>query len=138
MKGNLVRGEQHLYLQQPGYGTSYLTGKWQIDELIAERRREQGDAFRMKAFMDDFNSRGLIPHVADPVGDDGEEESRSREDAEATGYGASAPCARISRRERRGSDSSGILRLRCRMSRRTAAASRSRARARGRPSAAAA
>jgi Bacterial protein of unknown function (DUF885) len=61
MKGNLVRGEQHLYLQQPGYGTSYLTGKWQLDELIAERRRQQGDAFRMKAFMDDFNSRGLIP-----------------------------------------------------------------------------
>ena len=26
MTGNLVRGEQHLYLQQPAYGTSYLIG----------------------------------------------------------------------------------------------------------------
>ena len=30
LKGNLVRSEQHLYLQQPGYGTSYLVGKKQI------------------------------------------------------------------------------------------------------------
>src|SRR5262249_5055720 len=26
LDGNLVREEQHLYLQQPGYGTSYLIG----------------------------------------------------------------------------------------------------------------
>ena len=57
----LVRFEQHLYLQQPGYGTSYLTGKMQIDDLIAERRRKQGDAFRMQAFMDEFIAKGLIP-----------------------------------------------------------------------------
>jgi hypothetical protein len=57
----LVRFEQHLYLQQPGYGTSYLTGKMQIDDLIAERRRKQGDAFRMQAFMDEFTATGLIP-----------------------------------------------------------------------------
>ncbi len=61
MKTALVRFEQHLYLQQPGYGTSYLTGKWQIDELIAERRRELGDEFRMQAFMDEFTAKGLIP-----------------------------------------------------------------------------
>ena len=30
-------GEQHLYLQQPGYGTSYLIGKIEIDMLMAER-----------------------------------------------------------------------------------------------------
>ena len=41
MDGNLVRGEQHLYLQQPGYGTSYLIGKIEIDKLIA---RAQGAA----------------------------------------------------------------------------------------------
>jgi hypothetical protein len=58
---SLVRWEQSLYLQQPGYGTSYLTGKWQIDELIAEIRRKQGDAFRMQAFMDEFTAKGLIP-----------------------------------------------------------------------------
>jgi Bacterial protein of unknown function (DUF885) len=61
MDGKLVRSEQHLYLQQPGYGTSYLVGKIEIETLLSERKEEQGDAFRMKTFMDDFNSRGLIP-----------------------------------------------------------------------------
>jgi len=61
MNGKLVRSEQHLYLQQPGYGTSYLIGKIEIEKLLSERKAEQGDAFRMKAFMDDFNSRGLVP-----------------------------------------------------------------------------
>ena len=61
MDGNLVRGEQHLYLQQPGYGTSYLIGKMEIDNLIATRKAQLGDKWSMKAFMDDFNSRGQIP-----------------------------------------------------------------------------
>ncbi len=61
MDGKLVRSEQHLYLQQPGYGTSYLIGKIEIEKLLSERKEQQGDAFRMQAFMDDFNSRGLIP-----------------------------------------------------------------------------
>ena len=58
---NLVRFEQYLYLQQPGYGTCYLIGKIQLDRLLAEKKAEQGDKFAMKAFMDDFNSRGMIP-----------------------------------------------------------------------------
>ena len=61
MDGQLVRGEQHLYLQQPGYGPSYLVGKIEIEKLIADRREQQGEAFRMKAFMDDFNAAGLVP-----------------------------------------------------------------------------
>ena len=61
LKTGLVRAEQHLYLQQPGYGTSYLTGKWIIDALIAEKKQELGDKFRMQAFMDEFNAAGLIP-----------------------------------------------------------------------------
>lgn len=61
MSGNLVRGEQHLYLQQPAYGTSYMIGKLETDKLIAERRRQLGDAFTMKRFMDEFNAAGLIP-----------------------------------------------------------------------------
>jgi hypothetical protein len=61
MDGNLVRSEQHLYLQQPGYGTSYLIGKMEIDKLLAERKQQLGDGFRMKQFMDDFNAAGLIP-----------------------------------------------------------------------------
>jgi len=61
MDGQLVRSEQHLYLQQPGYGTSYLIGKIEIEKLLAERREKDGDSFRMSRFMEEFNSAGLIP-----------------------------------------------------------------------------
>jgi len=61
LKGNLVRAEQHLYLQQPGYGTSYLVGKKQIEMLLAARKMQLGESFRMKQFMDSFNAAGLVP-----------------------------------------------------------------------------
>ncbi len=61
LKGNLVRGEQHLYLQQPGYGTSYLVGKKQVEILLAARKMQLGENFLMKKFMDDFNAAGLVP-----------------------------------------------------------------------------
>jgi hypothetical protein len=61
MSGNLVRSEQHLYLQQPAYGTSYVIGKIETDRLITERRRQLGDGFTMKQFMDEFNAAGLVP-----------------------------------------------------------------------------
>jgi hypothetical protein len=61
MDGNLVRSEQHLYLQQPGYGTSYLIGKIEIEKLLSERREQLGEKFTMKRFMDEFNAAGLIP-----------------------------------------------------------------------------
>lgn len=58
---DLVRNEQHLYLQQPGYGTSYLTGKVQIEELMAEWALQEGDAFTVKRFFDQFFGAGVIP-----------------------------------------------------------------------------
>jgi uncharacterized protein (DUF885 family) len=61
LDGQLVRWEQFLYLQQPGYGTSYLIGKMQLEAAIAERRRREGEAFSMKRFMDDLNAAGLVP-----------------------------------------------------------------------------
>jgi len=61
LKGSLVRSEQHLYLQQPGYGTSYLIGKKQIEMLLAARKKQLGDSFRMRQFMDSFNAAGLVP-----------------------------------------------------------------------------
>ena len=33
----------------------------EIDALLAERKQQLGDKFRMKEFMDDFNAVGLIP-----------------------------------------------------------------------------
>jgi hypothetical protein len=61
LDANTVRDEQHLYLQQPAYGTSYITGKIQFETLLAERRQQLGDRFSMKALMDDYNAAGLIP-----------------------------------------------------------------------------
>ena len=61
LDGQLVRVEQHLYLQQPGYGTSYVIGKIQIEGLLAARRRERGDGFSLRRFMDEFDAAGLIP-----------------------------------------------------------------------------
>ncbi len=59
--GNTVIGEQHLYLQQPGYGTSYITGKVQLEHLMAERAIELSDGFTLKRFMDEFLDAGVIP-----------------------------------------------------------------------------
>jgi hypothetical protein len=61
LEGNLVRSEQHLYLRQPTYGTSYVIGKIQIERLLADRRRQLGSAFTMKRFMDEFDAAGLVP-----------------------------------------------------------------------------
>jgi hypothetical protein len=59
--GNLVRSEQHLYLQQPGYGTSYIIGKVEIEKLLAERKQQLGEKFTLKKFMKEFDDAGLIP-----------------------------------------------------------------------------
>ena len=61
--GDLVRGEQHLYLRQPGYGTSYVAGKVQIEELVAEYALQLGEAFTIRRFFDDFYAAGVIPTV---------------------------------------------------------------------------
>lgn len=59
--GTTVWAEQQLYLRQPAYGTSYLVGKVQIEDLIRERARQQGPAFTLRGFMDDVQAAGLIP-----------------------------------------------------------------------------
>lgn len=59
--GELVWGEQQLYLEQPGYGTSYLTGKALIERLLAERSRQVGGGLTLKRFMDELNASGMIP-----------------------------------------------------------------------------
>ena len=56
-----VREEQELYLEQPAYGTSYITGKLQFETLLSERKDELGDRFDMLKFMDEFHAAGLIP-----------------------------------------------------------------------------
>ena len=58
---DLLGFEQQLYLRQPGYGTSYVTGKHLIDELIKERAQQLGDRFTLRSFLEEFNAAGLIP-----------------------------------------------------------------------------
>ncbi len=56
-----VWGEQHLYLQQPVYGVSYLIGKIEIEKLLAERAIQLGDEFSIGRFFDEFHAVGVIP-----------------------------------------------------------------------------
>jgi hypothetical protein len=58
---DLLGFEQQLYLRQPGYGTSYVTGKALIDELIRERARQLGDTFTLRGFFDELNGAGMMP-----------------------------------------------------------------------------
>ncbi len=59
---DLLAFEQHLYLRQPGYGSSYVTGKYLIERLLAERSKQVGDAdFRLYDFYDEVNAVGVIP-----------------------------------------------------------------------------
>lgn len=57
----LLAGEQQLYLRQPGYGTSYISGKHQVDKLIGEMAEAKGKDFRLKDFYDGMNKSGMIP-----------------------------------------------------------------------------
>jgi hypothetical protein len=57
----LLGFEQHLYLRQPGYGASYITGGRLMEEVIAERARQLGDAFTLQRVMDEINRSGMIP-----------------------------------------------------------------------------
>ena len=56
--------EQHLYLRQPGYGTSYITGKYLLENTLAQFARKQevtGEPFQLKDFFDRLNAIGNIP-----------------------------------------------------------------------------
>ena len=57
----LLGFEQHLYLRQPGYGASYVTGGRLMEETMAERARQLGANFTMKRFFDEVNTVGMIP-----------------------------------------------------------------------------
>lgn len=59
--GGTIQHEEQFYIQQPGYGSSYVVGKIQIDQLIAEYARQREGKFIWRPFMDDFEKRGIIP-----------------------------------------------------------------------------
>lgn len=60
----LLLFEQHLYMRQPGYGSSYITGKYLLEQAMMEYARlQEGTAtpFRLKEFLDQLNAIGNIP-----------------------------------------------------------------------------
>lgn len=57
----LLLFEQHLYLRQPGYGTSYITGKYLIEEMMMEVAKKDETQFELKNFFDSLNRIGNIP-----------------------------------------------------------------------------
>ena len=61
---DLLIFEQHLYLRQPGYGTSYITGKYLMESALADYGRTQESSsapFQIKSFFDRLNAIGNIP-----------------------------------------------------------------------------
>jgi hypothetical protein len=74
-KSDLVAFEQLLYLRQPGYGTSYVTGKLEFDRLVSEycfEQEQKGKKFSLPEFFQKLNASGVIPFElisADMVGD---------------------------------------------------------------------
>ncbi len=56
--------EQQLYLRQPGYGTSYVTGKYLLERTLADyarQKEERGEPFRLRDFFDRLNAIDSIP-----------------------------------------------------------------------------
>ena len=56
--------EQHLYLRQPGYGTSYVTGKYLLERTLADYAKQleaSGREFELREFFDRLNRIDSIP-----------------------------------------------------------------------------
>jgi len=56
--------EQHLYLRQPGYGTSYVTGKYLLETTLADYAKQvedSGQQFQLRDFLDQLNAIDSIP-----------------------------------------------------------------------------
>jgi hypothetical protein len=56
--------EQHLYLRQPGYGSSYITGKYLLEQTFADyakMKSSQENGFILRDFFDELNAIGSVP-----------------------------------------------------------------------------
>ncbi len=60
-KPDLLAFEQQLYMRQPGYGSSYVSGKHQLEKLLGEYADMKGRDFRLSDFFSAMNASGLIP-----------------------------------------------------------------------------
>ena len=61
---HLLQFEQHFYLRQPGYGTSYITGIYLEESIMAEyaeKLEKEGKEFTLIDVFKKFNDAGSIP-----------------------------------------------------------------------------
>ena len=58
---DLLGFEQLLYMRQPGYGTSYITGKYLIEGLLAEMGRQSEEQIVLSDFFGQIDQQGVIP-----------------------------------------------------------------------------
>lgn len=61
MEPDLARYDLEIYLRRPTYGQNYVTSKIQMEHLLADRARQQGEDFLLGAFHNKFLSYGMIP-----------------------------------------------------------------------------
>jgi hypothetical protein len=59
---NVARVDAEIYLRRPpGYGLGYTIGTLQMQRLLADLKRQQGDAFDLRKFHDDLMDTGRLP-----------------------------------------------------------------------------
>lgn len=59
---NVARVDAEIYLRRPpGYGIGYTIGSLQMQRLLADCKRQQGDNFDLKAFHDTLMTSGRLP-----------------------------------------------------------------------------
>ena len=59
---DVARVDAEIYLRRPpGYGIGYTIGALQMQRLMADLKRQQGDAFELKAFHDALMHAGRLP-----------------------------------------------------------------------------
>ena len=62
LEPDVARVDAEIYLRRPpGYGLGYMMGMLQMQELLADSKRQQGDKFVLKNFHDTFMAAGRVP-----------------------------------------------------------------------------
>jgi len=61
MEDHISRAEVEMYARWPYQATSYIVGKKQIEQILAERIAKGGNAIDWRAFHDAMLSFGQIP-----------------------------------------------------------------------------
>jgi uncharacterized protein (DUF885 family) len=61
MDAETARAEAAAFASSPGQAITYQIGKLQVQRLLAEAKRAQGDAFRLRAFHDFVYRNGSVP-----------------------------------------------------------------------------